>query len=71
MILDKRLNEWVEQHELRAKGQARFHKDYRTIDELFILQTLIKQSKAKKKLLYFCFVNFKKAFNIVPREVLW
>jgi hypothetical protein len=32
MILDKRLNEWVEQHGLRAKGQAGFCKDYRTID---------------------------------------
>ncbi len=41
MILDKRLNEWTEQHGLRAKGQARFRKDYRTIDQLFILQILI------------------------------
>ncbi len=41
MILDKRLNEWVEQHGLRAKGQAGFRKDYRTIDQLFILRTLI------------------------------
>jgi hypothetical protein len=32
MIFDKRLNEWVEQHGLRAKGQARFHKDYCTIN---------------------------------------
>jgi hypothetical protein len=35
------------------------------------LWTLIKQSKAKKKPLYFCFVDFKKAFDIVPHEVLW
>ncbi len=37
MILDKRLSEWAEQHGLRAKGQARFHKDYRTTHQLFIL----------------------------------
>ncbi len=37
MILEKKLSEWVEQHGLRAKGQARFRKDYRTIDQLFIL----------------------------------
>jgi hypothetical protein len=37
MILEKRLNEWVEQHGLRAKGQARFCKNYHTIDQLFIL----------------------------------
>jgi hypothetical protein len=35
------------------------------------LWTLIEQSKAKKKALYFCFVDFKKAFDIVPHEMLW
>jgi len=71
MILDKRLNKWVEQHGLCAKDQARFRKDYRITDQLFILQTLIEQSKAKKKSLYCCFVDLKKAFNTVPREMLW
>jgi hypothetical protein len=42
MILDKRLNEWAEQHGLHAKGQVRFRKDYHIIDQLFILRTLIK-----------------------------
>jgi hypothetical protein len=41
MILNKRLSEWVEQHGLRAKGQAGFRKNYRTTDQLFILRTLI------------------------------
>jgi hypothetical protein len=71
MILEKRLSDWVEQHGLRAKDQPRFRKDYRTTDQLFILRTLIKQNKAKKKPLYCCFVDFKKAFDTVPREVLW
>ncbi len=71
MILDKRLNEWAEQHGLCAKGQVGFRKDYRITDQLFILQTLIEQSKAKKKPLYCCFVDFKKAFDTVPREVIW
>ncbi len=71
MILEKRLSEWVEQHGLCAKGQAKFCKNYHTIDQLFILRTLIEQNKVKKKPFYYCFVNFKKAFDIVPREVLW
>jgi len=58
MILDKRLSEWAEQHGLCAKGQAGFRKDYHTTDQLFILRTLIKQNKAKKKPLYFCFVDY-------------
>ncbi len=71
MILDKRLNEWTEQHGLYAKGQAGFCKNYHTTDQLLILQTLIEHSKAKKKPLYYCFVDFKKAFDNVPHEVLW
>ncbi len=71
MILDKRLNEWAEQHGMRAKGQVGFRKDYYTTDQLFILRTLIEQSKAKKKPFYYCFMDFKKAFDIVSREVLW
>ncbi len=41
MILDKRLSEWAEQYGLRAKGQVGCRKDYCTIDQLFILRTLI------------------------------
>jgi hypothetical protein len=37
MILDKRLNKWVEQHGLHAKGQVGFRKDYHTTNQLFIL----------------------------------
>ncbi len=47
-ILDKRLSKWAEQHGLCAKGQTGFRKDYCIIDQLFILWTLIKQSKAKR-----------------------
>ncbi len=41
MILDKRLSKWAKQHGLRAKGHIRFHNDYHTTNQLFILQTLI------------------------------
>ncbi len=71
MILNKRLSEWAKQHGLRAKGQAGFRKDYRTTNQLFILWTLIEQSKAKKKPLYCYFVDLKKAFDTMPCEVLW
>jgi hypothetical protein len=70
MILDKRLNKWAEQHGLCAKGQVRFHKYYCTIDQFFMLWVLIEQSKAKKKPLCCCFMDFKKAFNNMPCEVL-
>jgi len=56
---------------LCAKGQVGFSKDYRTTDQLFILLTLIKHNKVKKKPLYCCFVDLKKAFDTMPCEVLW
>ncbi len=71
MILNKRLSEWVEQHGLHAEGQAGFRKYYSTTNQLFILRTLIEQSKAKKKPLYCSFVDFKKVFDTVLCEMLW
>jgi hypothetical protein len=71
MILNKRLSECAEKHGLHAKSQVGFCEDYHINDQLFILRTLIEQSKAKKKSLYSCFVDFKKVFDIVPREVFW
>jgi hypothetical protein len=38
---------------------------------LFILRTLTEQARFQKKKLYTCFVDFKKAFDIVPRDLLW
>lgn len=55
MVLEARMSKWAEDSELRAQGQAGFRKDYRTTDNVFILQTLIADTrKAKKTLLLLC-----------------
>jgi hypothetical protein len=71
MIFEPRISQWAETNDLRAKGQAGFRKDFRTIDNLFIFRTLTEQAKFQKKQLYICFVDFKKAFDTVPRDMLW
>jgi len=71
MILESRISQWVETNDLRAKGQAGFRKDFRTTYNLFILRTLTEQARFQKKKLYTCFVDFKKAFDTVPRDLLW
>jgi hypothetical protein len=71
MILESRISQWAETNDLRAKGHAGFRKDFRTTDNLFILHTLTEQAKFQKKKLYTCFVDLKKAFDTVPRDLLW
>ncbi len=71
MILEARLNRWVEERGLRARGHAGFRKDLRTTDNLYILRTLIEQSTHKRKKVYCCFVDFRKAFDTMPCDLLW
>ncbi len=70
-MLNERLTKWTERHSLRARGQAGFRKDHRTTDQVFVLRTLIEQSRAKKQPLYSCYVDFKKAYDTIPRDLLW
>ena len=42
-----------------------------TIDAIFILRQLQEKFLGKKKNMYFAFVDLKKAFDRVPRKVLW
>ena len=71
MILETRLSTWAEGHNLRAEGQAGFRKDHRTVDHVFILSTLISKAHKSKRKLYCCFVDFRKAFDSIPRHCLW
>ena len=71
MVLESRATAWAEDRRCRAKGQAGFRKDFRTTDQLFIIRTILQQAKHSKRQLYCCFVDFKKAFDLVPRESLW
>ena len=54
--------------------QAGFRKKYFTVDHVhvFVLNDLIDiYNKMKKKKLYCCFVEYSKAFDMVPRVHLW
>ena len=58
---------------IKAKGQAGFRKDFRTTDNIFVLKSLIdKQKQTHGHLKLYCrFVEFKKAFDTVPRGLMW
>lgn len=71
MVLEARLSQWAENNGVRAPTQAGFRPGYRTTDHIYTLHTLIHQARARRRPLYSCFVDFKKAFDSVPRPLLW
>lgn len=70
-IMEMKISEWAEKNGKRALGQAGFRKGHSTIDHLVTLRVLMEMSRLKGKKLYCCFVDFKKAFDMVPRGNLW
>ena len=65
MVLEARATAWAEQSRSRARGQAGFRKNFRTIDQLFIIRTLLQQAAHAKRSLYCCFVDFKQTLSLV------
>ena len=71
-ILNKRLTKFVEKYKIVNENQAGFRKGYRTTDHIFTLHSVINHTiNVKKKPLYVCFVDFKKAFDKVSHVLLW
>jgi exonuclease III len=70
-VLNTRLTNYLNNHQVIHESQIAFNKGSRTSDHMFVLKTLIdKTVKANKKKLYTCFVDFKKAFDSLPHDML-
>ena len=70
-IINTRLNNFAEKHDLICREQAGFRKNYSTADNIFILKSLIDIVQSQKKKIYCCFIDFKQAFDTVWRTGLW
>ena len=71
-ILSSRLSNWCEDYSVIDEPQAGFHKGYSTVDNIFILKTLIQKYLSKKRGRFFCiFIDFKKAFDGIRHDKLW
>ena len=71
-LLNERLFKYLMSNELLNKWQAGFIPGYRTTDQTFILKSLIqKYIQSEKKKLFVCFVDFKKAFDLVWHDGLF
>ena len=71
-ILNTRLTQYALDTNIFSKSQLGFLAGCRTVDALLILNNLIEFYCNKKRMyMYGCFVDFKKAFDSIPRHVLF
>ena len=71
-ILNIRLTQYALDNDIFSKSQLGFLAGCRTADALFMLGNLIEfYCKNNNRYMYGCFVDFKKAFDSVPRPVLF
>ena len=70
-ILNRRLTNWLETNDLLAEERNCFRKERTCIDHLYTLTSLIKNRKIRKKQTFVCFIDAKKAFDSVNRDMLW
>lgn len=70
-ILNNRLTAWAETYGIYIEAQAGFRQNMSTIDNIFILNSLISHSLNSNQKLYCSFIDFSKAFDYVVRDILW
>lgn len=68
--MQRRLGPLMEGLGVRAPTQCGFRKGHGTIDALFTMTHLINRARHQRKKLYVVFVDFNKAFDTVPRDLL-
>ena len=70
-LLRNKLEEWANEHKILTPSQFGFRPGFRTTDAAFVLHSAIQKQLLKKKKLFACFVDFKKAFDTIPHHKLW
>ena len=69
--INNRLTDFIKENDIIGPEQAGFKSYFSTIDYLFVLKSLADVYLSKRKRLYCCFVDYKKAFDTVNRSKLW
>ena len=69
-IINCRLTKWFENYKIINPEQTGFRKGNSVIDNILLLNEIMKIYKNKKRPLYVCFVDLSKAFDSIPIEKL-
>ena len=71
-VLNRRVTFYANLYNKISESQAGFRENYSTVDNAFVLQSLINKYISRKgRKLYVAFVDFKQAFDKVSRGKLW
>ena len=70
-VLNNRLCLYLEKKGILKEEQNGFRKDRSCQDHIASLYYILENRKLSKLDTYCCFVDFKKAFDSIPRELLW
>ena len=63
--------DWDKEHSIITDAQFGFKPGFGTTDAIFVLQSLINRTLKNRKRLYCCFIDYKKAFDLIDRSKLW
>lgn len=70
-IINHRLTNWVESKNILNEYQAGFRKKYSTMDNIYNITSIANLKFHEKKKLYAFFIDFKAAFDKIPRKLLF
>lgn len=71
-VINNRPVQWAENTGIQKEEQARFRKRYSTVDNMFVLQSLIQKYCSRKAgSFYVLFVDLSKAFDTIPHTLLF
>ena len=70
-VVNNRLSKFLENSGVLGEEQAGFRKGYSTLAHVFTFKCLLDLYTSKKKRLYCCFVDYRKAFDTIDRTNLW
>jgi hypothetical protein len=70
-ILNSRLDTWAEEYYVYIEAQYGFRKGRGTVDNVFILHSIINDYLQNGKRVYALFIDFQKAFDYVVFDNLW
>ena len=70
-LINNRLTDWSEKYYVLIEAQAGFRVNMSTVDDVFVLHSLLTHVLKEGKKLYCAFIDFTKAFDYEVRNNLW